>query len=241
MTVYVTGDVHSGLDMDSIRSWENGERDDYLIVAGDFGLPWTGDEVEEKDIQWLESRPYQVLFVDGNHERYDYLKRRPTEKWNGGLVQRLRPDSPILRLMRGEIYEIDGATIFTMGGATSADKMWRRPFEDWWPYELPSERNFEEARAKLDSVGWEVDCVITHTCATSFLEPTMGRSGEPDRLTDFFDGLEKHLEFKRWYYGHFHQDRDIDARHTVLYDEIIPLGMGVEETLLDSTVLQPEE
>ena len=45
MTVYVTGDVHSGLDMDSIRSWENGKRDDHLIVAGDFGLPWTGDEV----------------------------------------------------------------------------------------------------------------------------------------------------------------------------------------------------
>ena len=57
MTVYVTGDIHSGLDMDSIRSWEQGDRGDYLIVAGDFGLPWVGDEVEEKDIQWLESRP----------------------------------------------------------------------------------------------------------------------------------------------------------------------------------------
>lgn len=72
----------------------------FEVFAGDFGLPWTGDDAEEKDIQWLESRPYTVLFVDGNHERYDYLKGRPTEKWNGGLVQRLRPHSPILRLMR---------------------------------------------------------------------------------------------------------------------------------------------
>ena len=67
----------------------------------------------------------------------------------------------------------------------------------------------------------------------------MERSGEPDRLTDFFDELEKRLKFEHWYYGHFHQDRDVDARHTVLYDEIIPLGMGVEETLLGGTGLQP--
>lgn len=241
MTVYVTGDIHSGLDMDSLRSWEQGDQGDYLIVAGDFGLPWTGDDAEEKDIQWLESRPYTVLFVDGNHERYDYLKERPTEKWHGGLVQRLRPNSPILRLMRGKIYEIEGSTVFTMGGATSADKMWRHPGEDWWPCELPGERNFEDARTKLDSVNWDVDYVISHTCATSFLEPTMGRSGESDRLTDFFEELEKHLQFRHWYYGHFHQDRDVDERHTVLYDEIVPLGSGIEKALLNDTVLQSQE
>ena len=134
--------------------------------------------------------------------------------------------------MRGEIYEIDGSTIFTMGGAASADKMWRRPFVDWWPCELPSEQNFEEARTKLDSVNWDVDYVISHTCATSFLESTMGSSGESDRLTDFFDELEERLNFKRWYYGHFHQDRDVDERHTVLYDEIVPLGTGIDETLV---------
>lgn len=241
MTVYVTGDIHSGLDMDSIRSWEKGEQGDYLIVAGDFGLPWTGDDVEEKDIRWLEARPYKVLFVDGNHERYDYLRERPIEKWHGGLVQRLRPGSPILRLMRGEIYEIDGSTVFTMGGATSADKMWRHPGEDWWPCELPNKQNFKEACTKLSAIDWKVDYVVSHTCATSFLEATMGRSGEPDRLTDFFDELEKRLKFKHWYYGHFHQDRDIDDRHTVLYDEIVPLGMGIEKTLLTGTVLQPGE
>ena len=42
MTVYVTGDIHSGLDMQKLRDWELGDgltSDDYLIVAGDFGLP----------------------------------------------------------------------------------------------------------------------------------------------------------------------------------------------------------
>lgn len=43
MTVYVTGDIHSGLDMQKLRDWELGDSlasDDYLIVAGDFGFPW---------------------------------------------------------------------------------------------------------------------------------------------------------------------------------------------------------
>ena len=42
MTVYVTGDVHGGLDMQKLRDWELGDSltgDDYLIVAGDFGFP----------------------------------------------------------------------------------------------------------------------------------------------------------------------------------------------------------
>lgn len=43
MTVYVTGDIHGGLDMQKLRDWELGDSltsDDYLIVAGDFGFPW---------------------------------------------------------------------------------------------------------------------------------------------------------------------------------------------------------
>lgn len=41
MTVYVTGDIHGGLDMQKLRDWELGDSltsDDYLIVAGDFGF-----------------------------------------------------------------------------------------------------------------------------------------------------------------------------------------------------------
>lgn len=95
------------------------------------------------------------------------------ELWHGGLTQRLSDTSPIRRLTRGEIFELDGSTIFTMGGATSVDKEYRIPYSSWWPQELPDERNFEEARAKLESMGWKVDYAITHTCATRMLSPTL--------------------------------------------------------------------
>lgn len=41
MTVYVTGDIHSGLDMQKLRDWELGDgltSEDYLLVAGDLAF-----------------------------------------------------------------------------------------------------------------------------------------------------------------------------------------------------------
>ena len=176
MTVYVTGDIHGGVDMQKLRDWELGDSltsDDYLIVAGDFGFPWDFSAEECTDIAWLESRPYTLLFVDGNHERFDHWAERPMELWHGGLTQRLSDTSPIRRLTRGEVFELDGSTVFTMGGATSVDKEYRIPYSSWWPQELPDERNFDEARTKLDRMGWKVDYVITHTCSTRMLLPTL--------------------------------------------------------------------
>lgn len=198
MTVYVTGDIHSGLDMQKLRDWELSDSltsDDYLIVAGDFGFPWDFSAEECADIASLESRPYTVLFVDGNHERFDHWEERPMEPWHGGLTQRLSDTSSIRRLTRGEVFELDGSTIFTMGGATSVDREYRVPYSSWWPQELPDERDFDTARARLDEVGWKVDCVITHTCAMRMLSPTLypdpcWERPDVDRLTGFLDELE---------------------------------------------------
>lgn len=228
--IYMTGDLHGPAGLEKLREWSEGKRGDYLIVAGDFGYPWDFSEEEHDEIVWLESRPYTVLFVDGNHERYDYWAKRPSEKWHGGIVQRLSPTSPIRRLMRSEVYEIDGARIFTMGGAASIDRAYRTPHVDWWPHEVPTDRNFDEARANLDACGWEVDYVITHTCPTSLLSASAapGRPipGLPDAaLCAFLDEIDGRLRFKRWYYGHFHKDIDADERHTLLFEKIVPLGV----------------
>lgn len=86
MTVYVTGDIHGGLDMQKLRDRELGDSltgDDYLIVAGDFGFPWDFSAKECADIAWLESRPYIVLFVDGNTNASTIGRSDP---WSCGTV-----------------------------------------------------------------------------------------------------------------------------------------------------------
>ena len=126
--IYITGDLHGPMGLDRLEAWEEGGPGDHLIVAEDFGYPWDYSADECAEIAWLESRPYTGLFVDGNHERYDHWAGRHVESWCGGAVQRLSPHSPIRRLMRSEVYEIDGVRIFTLGGAASIDRAYRIPF-----------------------------------------------------------------------------------------------------------------
>lgn len=237
MAIYVTGDTHNSLDLQKIIDWDREVADmvsasDYLIIAGDFGYPWDYSFTENEEIMWLESRPYTVLFVDGNHERFDFWRDRPYEKWHGGLVQRLHDRGRIRRLCRGEVFDLDGNAVFTLGGASSPDRTWRTPEVSWWADELPDENDFAHAREILGAHDWRVDYVVTHTCADSMLSAALYPSPnwtnpDRDRLTGFLEEIEGRLDYKRWYFGHFHRDADLERNHTVLYDEIVRLGHGV--------------
>ena len=59
-------------------------RDDYMIICGDFGGVWDGGKKEERNLDWLEDLPFTTLFISGNHENFDLLRKYPTEEWNGG-------------------------------------------------------------------------------------------------------------------------------------------------------------
>ena len=77
MSIYVTGDVHGypirlvdeNLNLSGYILTEK----DKLIICEDFGLPWYGDEEEAKCIAWLGQKPFEILFVDGNHENFDLI------------------------------------------------------------------------------------------------------------------------------------------------------------------------
>ena len=120
--VWATGDTHGGFQRftrENFPEQAGMTKDDYVIVAGDFGGIWDGGEGEQKELDWLENLPFTVLFVSGNHENYDLLAEYPVEEWHGGKVQKIRPH--VIHLMRGQVFELEGYTFFTMGGASSHD------------------------------------------------------------------------------------------------------------------------
>ena len=230
MAAYVTGDLHGRIDIPKLLPsrfplGNDLTKDDYLIIAGDFGLVFgfTADEMQWLD--WLESRPWTTLFVDGNHENHEVLAAMPAEPWHGGLVHRVRPS--VLHLMRGQVFDVCGSSVFTMGGATSVDRAARVARQTWWPGEMPSDEELVRAAVMLDAHDWRIDYVVTHCCATSLL-PLVYGGGEvwqgADRLTDWFDAIEHRLVFRRWYFGHHHRDMLVDRDHRLLYDDIVELG-----------------
>ena len=120
--IYATGDLHGNalrFQPEYFPEQYEMTKDDYMIVCGDFGFVWNGDKSDDAQLGKLEALPFTVLFVDGNHENFDALNEYPVEQWHGGKVHRIRPH--VLHLMRGQAFELQGRTFFTMGGAQSHD------------------------------------------------------------------------------------------------------------------------
>ena len=168
------------------------------------------------------------MFVDGNHENFDMLDSMETEEWHGGLVHRVRPS--VLHLMRGQAFTISDRSFFCMGGARSVDKAWRTPHKSWWPQEMPSSEEYAQALDTLDALEWKTDYVLTH-CAASNVQYRLNPTYENDELTRFLFDIERKLDYRHWFFGHYHEDRDIDERQTAIYNdvvEIIPSDGGDE-------------
>lgn len=240
---FITGDCHgnySRFQKEYFPQQEKLGRDDYMIICGDFGI-WDETEESNRSLDWLDSLPFTTLFVDGNHENFDLLGRFPQEVWNGGEVHRVREN--VLHLMRGQVFTISGTTFFTMGGAASHDIQdgildpeepdFERKYRilkrrnayfrikgiTWWAEEMPSDEEYAEASANLEKVGWKVDCILTHCCPSSITKK-LNSGYATDRLTDFLEEVFRRCDFEYWFFGHHHDNRIIDERFIILWEQI---------------------
>ena len=63
---------------------------------------------------------------------------------------------------------MEGFSIFTFGGATSVDKMYRTENISWWKAENASKSEMDYGVNTLEAAHWNVDYVITHTAPEQF-------------------------------------------------------------------------
>ena len=250
MSVYITGDTHGDFQRFTTRNFpqlKGMSRDDYIIITGDHGGVWSGEQADRHKLDWLEAKPFTTLFVCGNHENFDLLNAYPEQEWHGGRVHVVRPH--VLHLMRGQVFGIGGLTWFTMGGAASHDiddgildpadpdferKYWRmrrmRAYfrvlgQSWWREEMPSDEEYAEAEANLERTGWSVDCVLTH-CAPTSVTKAIDPSYQPDKMTDFLESVKERCQFCRWFCGHHHLNRVIDERFIIQWGQITRIDIG---------------
>ena len=98
MEIYITGDLHGDLlcfQPEIFYGQEGLTKEDIILVCGDFGCVWHGDERDDEILDWLEGRPFTTTFVTGNHKNYEYS----LEEWRGGSIRRIRPS--VILLERG--------------------------------------------------------------------------------------------------------------------------------------------
>lgn len=247
--IYITGDCHGNFERFNAGIFPEQKemtKDDFVIVCGDFGGVWNKDEESSKEtmlLDWLDCKSFTTLFVDGNHENFDRLYAYPAEEWHGGKVHRIRPS--VIHLMRGQVYEIEGKKIFAFGGASSHDisggilelddpdyqrkreeldqgyKPYRINHLSWWKEELPSEEEMESGRNNLLKHDNIVDFIVTHCCSSSTAALLSHGEYKPDVLTDYLEEIRQKVKFKKWFFGHYHNNRNVNREEILLWEQII--------------------
>ena len=250
--IYITGDCHRNFERFNRSIFPEQQemtKEDYVIVCGDFGGVWNkGKEDKEETmlLDWLDCKSFTTLFVDGNHENFDRLYDYPVENWYGGKVHKIRPS--VIHLMRGQVFDIDDRSIFTFGGASShdidggilepddpdykkkkkeLDQGWlpyRINHVSWWKQELPSEEEMEEGRKNLALHHNTVDFIVTHCCSSSTQAMLGGSLYKPDMETAYLEEIKQNTKFKKWFFGHYHDNRNVSAEEILLYEQIIRIS-----------------
>ncbi len=254
MSIYITGDTHAGFEhrfnTDNFPEQREMTKDDYVVICGDFGGVWDIGWESKKEkywLDWFDRRSYTLLFIDGNHENFDRLNGYPLKEWHGGKVNEIRPH--VLHLRRGQVFEIDGKKIFTFGGASSHDmaggiletddpdfkrkkkKLDREfiPYRinhlSWWAEELANEEEMEEGRNNLREHDYTVDYIVSHCCSTSTQELITGGSlYKADRETDYLEFIKNYVYYKKWFFGHYHDNINISDKEILIYENMIRIS-----------------
>ena len=217
--VYITGDIHG----DPMRIYVFAKKhkltkNDMVIILGDVGANYYGDERDERTKENLSNVRVPILCIHGNHEM------RPWEadgytlvKWNGGKVWVQEKYPQLLFAKDGEIYTIDGKRYIAIGGAYSVDSYWRiKHHAGWWESEQPTEeiKKFVEKQLQVN----EIDIILSHTCPRKYepieaFLPFIDQSYVDTSTEDWLDSIEETVNYQAWYCGHWHIEKDIDRIH----------------------------
>ena len=219
--IYITGDTHGDNDYDKLYKLRdfNITRDDTLIILGDAGICWIG-ELTDYYISLYERIGITIIYVDGNHENFDKLETFPIVEYHGALMHKI--SDHIYHVMRGEIMEIEGYSMLCIGGAHSTDKYLRKEHYSWWPQEDISQHDIDNARCNLKKYDNFVDLVLTHCVDSKTVEKYFHLSS--DQNTDALSFIDEEVNYKYWFFGHYHFDVPVGQVKYCFYNKIVCLN-----------------
>ena len=238
MAVFITGDTHGKvedtrtriqwrLDRFPGRKIDDGfdkSRDTVLIILGDFGGNFGGgrDKFDIQFKQMLEDMGISYFVIRGNHDQ------RPSNLYNGDTWHfeqmfdgptYVENDFPHIHYAMDYpwIYNIEGNKTLVLPGAYSVDKNWRLNYEKtygvpiWFHDEqmTEAEREYVWTLCKLND--FKFDLILSHTCPRGFIpldSINTGVSGIDSSMENLFNQVEHKVEYKSWFWGHHHIDRD---------------------------------
>ena len=216
---YFVGDIHGEFRTLIWKATEQYKLKDVdLIVLGDFGVGFDG--TLKKDYQRasekMEKYGIQVYTIRGNHDDPAYFEEDKQEE-----LKELYPR--ITFIPDHKIFEVNGKTIYPIGGGGSTDIIHRTPGKSWWEGEYIKEIPIKDLPGK-------VDIIISHEAPLSF-EPILTRFPEtPEEQflkiqegRQYLDKVLREVTCSEWYYGHYHN------YYSGSYGDVMYRGLGILE------------
>ncbi len=216
--IYITGDTHGsfGRVEEFCEKMKTTEKD-ILIILGDAGINFSGGRYDRMKKEYLNALPITFFCIHGNHEqRPGTIPTYREKQWRGGSVYYEEEYPSLLFAKDGEVFDFDGKKAIVIGGAYSIDKMVRLIYGyGWWPDEQPSEEIRRYVEQQLDSLGWKVNVVLSHTTPLKYAPiemflPGIDQSRVDKSTEEWLDGIENRLEYQKWYCGHYHTEKKVD-------------------------------
>ena len=213
--IYLISDIHGEADFKGLLQYiEKATEDDLLLILGDVCFKFEDTEENRKFTEFFLSIKKNIAIVDGNHENFEVIKSFPEENWCGGRINRISPS--IVRLQRGNVFQIDGKSFFVFGGCKSG-KRWHE-MGLYHPGDEPEEAELSLAYENIKKHNFAFDYILTHK-----YEETPPNGTFCPALAELTEYIEKNVSYKLWYSGHWHKNEKTDEKHYLVYYELSPL------------------
>lgn len=244
--IFICADIHgdSYVIKNIIKQIDNPQSNDIIIVAGDAGFEY-GDHIMGIAKRAAKKFPGKWIVMRGNHDNC-YMKEHKNDKgWSfveEGLdtfiYQNKYPNIWYIN-DNGGIYNIGDFTFLFLPGAYSVDKYYR--LRNNYPYNQDEQLTQDKMGELYDIVcNWNrmnfpIDYVVGHTFPkwlepyySDLFFPTIDQS-TVDKTTENWLSImselfEKNPDFKQYYAGHFHDERQLIDKYMMVYQYPIEIG-----------------
>lgn len=217
--IYVTGDLHGELNRFKQKKIKRLKKDDTLIICGDFGFIYDEDKREEKALKWLSKRKYNILFVDGAHDKVELLEKYELCDFGGAKARRI--NDRVYMLLRGNVYTIEDKKIFAFGSGLSESYNIISDIMSSDAGSLPTTEETENGIKNLAEVDNTVDYIVSYDAPVS-AKTYIGEANN-NGLNLYFEEIYKLANFKCWYFGRYHKDKAVTRLFKAMYEDVLPM------------------
>lgn len=238
--LYVKGDIHGNVyELTQACELSHLTREDYLVVTGDCGIPFGYNSPHfdmnkfQRQLEELNSLWYNVVFIAGNHDDYDFIEQLPkVNMFNNDNVRQMVGCGITLDnvwyIDTPGVYDIAGKHCLIIPGADSHDiqegildpdepnfeetldtycrtrYFFRIKHWSWWPQEAIDTGYIEEHLEELSNDYF--DLILTHDCPTEFSKLNNNRYPSTEG-EEALQQVYQNVPFTMWFHGHMHYDR----------------------------------